>query len=74
MQLGSLVTLVAGPRTDLLLLGPSNGGLALTEDDIEITVVTPTSPIGRALLGQTTGAVLPPPRKGAPAPRIAALR
>ncbi len=74
VQLGSLVTLVAGQRTDLLLLGPSNGGLAHTEDEVEITVVTPTSPIGRALLGQTTGAVLPPPRKGAPAPRIAALR
>lgn len=73
VQLGSLVTLKVGPRTDHLLLGPSNGGLALTHDGVEITVVTPTSPIGRALLGQPAGAALPPPRKGAPAPRIASL-
>jgi transcription elongation GreA/GreB family factor len=73
VQLGSLVTLTAGARTDHLLLGPSNGGLSITHEGAEITVITPNSPIGRALLGQTTGAVLPPPRKGAPAPRITAL-
>jgi transcription elongation GreA/GreB family factor len=73
VQLGSVVTLVAGPRTDHLLLGPSNGGLAVTHDGTDFTVVTPTSPIGRALLGQTTGTALPAPRKGSPAPRIAAL-
>lgn len=75
-QLGSLVTLSAGKREDLLLLGPTNGGLLIpspTDPAREITVVTPGSPIGRALLGRAVGDVLPPPRKGAPAPRIAAL-
>jgi transcription elongation GreA/GreB family factor len=73
VQLGSLVTLKAGPHTDHLLLGPGNGGLELTHEGLEITVVTPASPIGRALLGQPAGAALPPPRKGTPAPRIFAL-
>ena len=75
-QLGSLVTLDHGKRKDLLLLGPTNGGLTVPSPGDaarEITVVTPSSPIGRSLLGRAVGDVLPPPRKGAPAPRIAAL-
>jgi transcription elongation GreA/GreB family factor len=74
-RVGSLVTLVAGTRTDHILLGPTHGGLTFStpDDGREITVVTPASPLGRALLGCTVGATLPPPRKGAPAPRLAAL-
>jgi transcription elongation GreA/GreB family factor len=75
VQLGSLVTLAAGKREDLLLLGPTNGGLVVSVPDMEgeITVVTPSSPIGRALLGRSVGDLLPSPRKGAPAPRVAAI-
>jgi transcription elongation GreA/GreB family factor len=76
VQLGSLVTLDHGRRQDLLLLGPTNGGLvipALCEATGEITVVTPSSPVGRALLGRAVGDVLPPPRKGAAAPRLVGL-
>lgn len=74
-RVGSVVTLVAGPRTDHILLGPTHGGLTFNapDDGRAITVVTPASPLGRALLGRTVGASLPPPRKGAPAPRLAAL-
>jgi Transcription elongation factor len=75
-QLGSLVTLDHGKRRDLMLLGPSNGGLVVPAPDDparEVTVVTPASPLGRALLGRGVGDVLPPPRKGAPAPRLVAL-
>jgi transcription elongation GreA/GreB family factor len=75
-QLGSLVTLEAGKRTDLLLIGPAKGGLTFADPadaEREITVVTPASPLGRALLGRTVGDTLPAPRKGAPAPRVAAL-
>ncbi|MCU0791538.1 MAG: transcription elongation factor [Opitutaceae bacterium] len=74
-QLGSLVTLTAGSRTDHILLGPANGGLtfAAPDDGREIIVVTPASPLGRALIGRSAGAAFPPPRKGAAAPRIAAL-
>lgn len=74
-RVGSLVTLSVGNRADHMLLGPTNGGLTLRapDDGREITVVTPASPLGRALLGRSVGAVLPAPRKGAPAPRVAAL-
>ena len=74
-QLGSLVTLAVGERSEQLLIGPANGGLSVTApgDGREVTVVTPASPLGRALLGRRPGDSLPPPRKGAPAPRLAAL-
>lgn len=72
-QLGSLVTLEAGQRRDHILLGPTSGGLTVVHQGAEITVVTPASPLGRALLNRAVGDQLPPPRKGAPAPRIAAL-
>ena len=75
-QLGSLVTLANGRREDLLLLGPTNGGLVVqspADPAREITVVTPSSPVGRALLGRAAGDLLPPTRRGAPAPRVVAL-
>lgn len=75
VQLGSLVTLAVGARSEHLLIGPANGGLAIAapDDGREITVVTPASPLGRALLGRRPGDSLPPLRKGAPAPRLAFL-
>ena len=75
VQLGSVVTLDHGKRRDLILLGPTSGGLTVpspADTTREITVVTPASPVGRALLGRSVGDLLPPPRKGAPAPRVAA--
>jgi transcription elongation GreA/GreB family factor len=75
-QVGSVVRLAQARREELLLLGPTNGGLVVASpagQGAEITVVTPASPIGRALLGRAVGDVLPPPRKGAPAPRVIAL-
>lgn len=75
-QLGSLVTLQTGKRADHLLLGPAKGGLTFADPadgDREITVVTPASPLGRALLGRAVGDTLAPLRKGAAAPRVLAL-
>lgn len=74
-QVGSLVTLTVGNRTDHILLGPSNGGLtfAAPDDGREITVVTPASPLGRALLGRPVGSLLAPLRKGTASARLAAL-
>lgn len=76
IQLGSLVSLQTGRQTDRILLGPANGGLSVPApetNDGEITVVTPASPLGRALLGRAAGDALPPLRKGAPAPKIVAV-
>ena len=38
-----------------LFLGPDAGGLKLTVADAEIVVITPGSPLGRALLGKVCG-------------------
>jgi len=35
-----------------VFLGPEGGGLRLTVDGLEVTVVTPASPLGRSLLGK----------------------
>jgi transcription elongation GreA/GreB family factor len=75
-QLGSLVTLTRGAREELLLLGPAHGGLVLpspADPARDITIVTPSSPLGRALLGNPAGHSLPPARRGAPPARITAL-
>lgn len=75
-QLGSLVTLVVGKHTEFLLIGPAGGGLIFADPaapDRELTVITPVSPLGRALLGRPVGDTLAPRRKGAPPPRVLAL-
>jgi hypothetical protein len=38
-----------------VFLGPAAGGLQLEADGTLITVITPGSPLGRTLLGKTTG-------------------
>ena len=74
-QLGSVVTLRADRHEDRLLLGPTNGGLTIAAPDGggEITVVTPASPLGRALLGRSVGDALPPLKPRGPSRRISAL-
>lgn len=43
------------PRELLCLLAPSGGGLRVRQGGREVQVVTPQSPLGRALLGQRSG-------------------
>jgi len=51
--LGSLVYLVDEAGADkYLFLGPSAGGLKLTFCDKEIIIITPSAPLGQALLGR----------------------
>jgi hypothetical protein len=38
-----------------VFLGPDAGGLKLIDDDMECIVITPESPLGRALLGKICG-------------------
>lgn len=54
-DLGCLITLTHQGRFQYYLLGPARGGLEITLDAIEITVITPVSPLGRQLLGCRTG-------------------
>jgi transcription elongation GreA/GreB family factor len=39
----------------LVFLGPDAGGLKLFERGVECVVITPESPLGRALLGKVCG-------------------
>jgi transcription elongation GreA/GreB family factor len=56
IRLTALVTLEddEGARRRFFL-GPQGGGLKIKAGDTEIMVITPASPLGRALLGRMTG-------------------
>ena len=52
---GALVTLDYGNKERRVLLCPGGGGLKLSDERGEISVVTPQSPLGRELLGKHVG-------------------
>ncbi len=58
---GALIELQSGPRRSWYLLGPRAGGLELSIDGRDILVLTPQSPLGRALLGRHAGEVVQTP-------------
>jgi hypothetical protein len=55
IQSGALVRLVRGRRDSLCFLAPSGGGRQVKLDGIDVSIVTPQSPLGSALLGLTVG-------------------
>jgi transcription elongation GreA/GreB family factor len=56
IRLTALVTLEDDTGTPRhFFLGPQSGGLKIRDRDTEIVVITPASPLGRALLGRLTG-------------------
>ena len=56
VRLTALVTLEdEGGNERRLFLGPQAGGMKIADADGEIVVVTPSSPLGRNLLGRRTG-------------------
>lgn len=56
VRVGSVVFLQSeGGEKNCYLLAPAGGGIQFMTEDIEISVVTPSSPIGRALLGKKIG-------------------
>lgn len=57
IQLSALVRLGAeNGGEQLLFLGPEAAGLKVATEDGDITVITPRSPLGQALLGKGAGA------------------
>jgi hypothetical protein len=54
------------PADTHYFLGPARGGLTLPWAEGEVTVITPTSPLGRQLLGQTIGATVTLPGRASP--------
>ena len=56
IRLTALVTMEADDgRCRQVFLGPDAGGLKLVDGDAECIVITPESPLGRALLGKICG-------------------
>ena len=56
IRLTALVTLEAEDgETRTLFIGPQEGGLKLTADEVEIVVITAGSPLGKELIGKRLG-------------------
>ncbi|MSU65987.1 MAG: transcription elongation factor [Opitutus sp.] len=53
--LGALVELAVAGQTAWYFLGPRAGGLELRIDGHQVLVVTPSSPLGRQLIGKRVG-------------------
>ncbi len=53
--LGALVRLEARGARSVYFLGPAHGGLEVSINGDEVMVVTPSSPLGRSLMGRKTG-------------------
>jgi len=71
---GAFITLESRGRPHYYFLGPRNGGLEAEVNGVAFTVVTPSSPLGRQLVGQRVGATVQlPGRGGAVSHRIVAL-
>ena len=55
LHVGALVELEVDGRPQRVLLCPAGGGLKVADAAGEISVVTPQSPLGRGLIGRTSG-------------------
>ena len=56
IAVSALVELDDGERTSFYFLSPVGGGLTLDVDGVEVRVLTPAAPLGRAMLGQSVDA------------------
>lgn len=65
-DIGALVGLEYRGRTAWYFLAPRNGGLDIIVDGCPITLVSPTSPLGRQLVGATAGANVQIPGRSTP--------
>lgn len=61
---GALVQALVGKERRVFFLVLQGGGIELDVDGVKITVVTPASPVGRALLGLHVGDELELPGRG----------
>ncbi len=74
IALGALVAVEAGGKRVWYFIGPRGGGTEAETDDGTVLVLTPTSPLGRELLGKRIGdAVRLPARVAGATHRIAAV-
>jgi hypothetical protein len=66
VALGALATLEARGRRAVYFLGPARGGLEVEIGGTGVTVVTPASTLGRALVGRRRGETLALPGRTGP--------
>lgn len=56
IRVTSLVTIEADDGSSkTVFIGPVEGGMKITDDQIEIIFITPASPLGKALVGRSLG-------------------
>lgn len=55
VALSALIKTINKGYTDYYFLGPSSGGLEVKVDETLVMIITPQSPIGKALLGKQAG-------------------
>ena len=56
VMLNALVTLEnESGAQELMFIGPGSGGVKINFEDQEVVIITPVSPLGRALLGKICG-------------------
>ncbi|MCB5271921.1 MAG: GreA/GreB family elongation factor [Candidatus Cloacimonetes bacterium] len=56
IRVTSLVTIDADDGSSkTVFIGPVEGGMKITDDQIEIILITPASPLGKALIGKSLG-------------------
>jgi transcription elongation GreA/GreB family factor len=65
VALGAVVRVADGEATQVVFLAPAGGGTRLPCSEGEVHVITPQSPLGRALLGTTSGDSVEMERAGA---------
>jgi transcription elongation GreA/GreB family factor len=74
IAVGALVNVETAGKSAWFFIGPRAGGLEFTVDGRRMLVLTPSSPLGRQLLGKRVGDILPATGRGAAkSPRIAAV-
>ena len=56
---GALLAVEHGGEPSWYYLGPARGGMELPWEQGSVTVITPSSPLGRQLLGKRAGDLLP---------------
>ena len=55
IDVGALVELEADSSVSSFFLGPKGGGVEVEQNGVEITVITPQSPLGQNLMGKKRG-------------------
>lgn len=55
IDIGALVELKGKRDSFLCFVGPAAGGTEVEHEGVEVTVITPHSPLGQQLMGRQTG-------------------